>query len=397
MPLIAFPEARRRKAKRAFTTRRVPEGDMKTLISGAEKPETGDLVLATVREIGKQKKLELPTGRRATMLPGDEILVCYGARYAPDQFEAMVSLDLGPCDLVAAGGVAGDEICRHDKMLAPTSIEPIGLVGDADGRRINIARYAMPAPLETRPIKVVLVAGTAMNSGKTFTAASLIHGFAQHGFSTAGVKSTGTGSGGDLWSMADHGADFVADFTDVGMASTYLQPDARIRDGVIRLIQCAAEAGCDVAVVEIADGLHHRETNTLMRDPTLREMSVGVVFAAYDSMGASVGAKMLAEMGHKVLAISGQVMRSPLAARETREASGAPLFDPMEIRAGALVEVVTGHKVELASSLAHQPLYGYRRDEERHRGLRLASDRAVVMRRLTGDDAAVFDYPAIGE
>ena len=65
------------------------------------------------------------------MLPGDEIIVCYGNRYAPDQFEALVSDDLGLCDLVASGGIASCEVNRHERMLPPTQILPIGLVGDA--------------------------------------------------------------------------------------------------------------------------------------------------------------------------------------------------------------------------------------------------------------------------
>ena len=97
------------RAKKAFVTRRVPTNDMETLISGNLRPSPGDLLLATVQELGKHKRLELRNGRRARLNPGDEIVVAYGNRYAPDQFEALISEDLGACDLVAAGGIASRE------------------------------------------------------------------------------------------------------------------------------------------------------------------------------------------------------------------------------------------------------------------------------------------------
>ena len=74
------------KAKRAFTTRRVPLSRMKTLVSSGIRPATGQLVLATVCELGKHRRIERIDGRRAWMLPGDEILVCFGNRYAPGAF-----------------------------------------------------------------------------------------------------------------------------------------------------------------------------------------------------------------------------------------------------------------------------------------------------------------------
>lgn len=69
-------------------------------------PHAGDLVLARVVKIGQHPRIELPDGRRSHLYIGDEVIVCYGARYAPDQFESHVPKEMGPCDLVAAGGLA---------------------------------------------------------------------------------------------------------------------------------------------------------------------------------------------------------------------------------------------------------------------------------------------------
>lgn len=327
-------------AKRAFTTRRVSSENMRTLISGDVRPTSGDLVLATVEEIGKHRKIEKPSGRRALMMPGDEIVVCFGNRYAPDQFEALVPEDLSPCDLVAAGGIAANEICRHERMIAPTRIAPIGLIGDAFGKPLNLSQYAIDLQQPARRIATIVVVGTAMNSGKTYAAASLIHGFKSKGFKVAGIKATGTGAGGDLWQMKDMGADVVLDFSDAGLPSTYKVAPDRIEDVVHGLIDHAARCRCAIAVVEIADGLQHEETATLLRTSRLRHRSLGVFFAAYDSLGAIAGVKVLRQDGHKVLGVSGQITRSPLAMRESQDGVGCPVYTPHELQAGALFETL---------------------------------------------------------
>lgn len=329
---------RLKKAKRAFTTRRVPAREMQTLVAGNVKPAAGNLVLATVGELGKHRKIERLNGRRALMVPGNEIIVCYGNRYAPDQFEALVCDDLSQCHLVAGGGIAAREISRHTRMSPPTQIMPVGLIGNRDGVPLNIADYRVRAGGSPRRIGVILVVGTAMNAGKTLTAASLVCGLSRSGYRVAGIKATGTGSGGDLWRMKDMGADVVMDFTDAGFPSTYKAPDEAIERGVLGLIRHAERRKCDFAIVEIADGLQHLETATLLRSEQLISIAHGVVFAAYDSMGAKAGYDELRRLGYSVLSISGQITRSPLAMREAAAACSCPIHTPIELQEGSLMD-----------------------------------------------------------
>lgn len=324
------------KAKRAFTTRRVVLEDARTLIAGAVAPQIGDLVLAVVDKIGSHPKLELPSGRRAQLSVGDEIVVAYGNRYAPDQFEAIIGETLDPCHLVAAGGVASTKLAKHEAMANPTRITPIGLLGNASGERLNLSQYAIALDPRRRPITSVLVAGTSMNAGKTMTAAGLVHALAKSGHKVAGIKSTGTGAGGDLWLMSDMGAHCVLDFTDAGLPSTYLAPRHKIEHGVLGLIGYAGDLGCDVAVVEVADGLQHEETASLLRSPAILEAAVGIVFAANDALGAKAGLRTLEEWDYRVLALSGQLTRSPLAMREAARSTGMSVVTLAEIRAGCL-------------------------------------------------------------
>lgn len=329
-----------RLAKRAFSTRRVKPGRMRTLITGSLQPRPGDLVLARVDEIWNHRKLELTDGRRALMFPGDEIVVCYANRYAPDQFEAMVPTDLAPCDLVAAGGVASSEVTRHQRMKPPTRITPLGLIGDAEGNRLNVLDFRLDAPEHRPELPAMLALGTSMNAGKTLTSTSMVRGFKRAGLKVAALKITGTGAGGDMWIVRDAGADFTLDFTDAGYASTYLTSIDDIIALTYRLMNYAARKGAQVAVIEIADGLHQLETSQLVRRREILDLAVGTMFASYDAMGAVQGVNELRDAGHDILGLSGQLGRAPLGVREAEAATGLRVYSPWELQDGALVPLV---------------------------------------------------------
>lgn len=314
------------RAKAAYTTRRVDRRAIKTLLEG-HGPRPGDLVLARVVKLGQHARIELEHGRRAPLFVGDEIIVCYGHRYAPDQFEAEVPEDLNECHLVAGGGIAARCLARHGSMKAATVIQPLGLLGDADGRPLNLADWALPEITPRRPRPLVLaVAGTSMNAGKTTSAAYLIKGLSYAGMTVGAAKVTGTGAGGDVWLMKDAGAAFAFDFTDAGLASTYRVPVATIEAAAERVLTHLREEGVDAIVLEIADGLFQQETAALLSSPRFRSLVDVVIFAAGDAMGAAGGVAWLRQRSWPVAAVSGCVSASPLAAREVREATGLPVL-----------------------------------------------------------------------
>lgn len=331
----SLPNARSidvRAAKRAFTTRRASFGTSVTVVAD-RRPTTGDLVVARVVSLGQHPKLECPMGRRAQLYKGDLIVVSYGDRYAPDQFEAVVPDDLGPCDLVASGGVAARVISRHAKIRPATEIAPLGLIACRSGESLNLASFALPSRdlTEKRP-SVIAVAGTSMNAGKTTTAAGLIHGIARAGLRVAAAKVTGTGSGNDYWSMLDAGAERVLDFTDMGHASTAGLAQEEVERTAISLIAHAAEERPDVIVLELADGLLQAETAGLLSSDRFRASIDGLLFAAADAMGAFAGRQWLVDRGHRVIGVSGLVTASPLSRREAAEAIGEPLIGVEELR-----------------------------------------------------------------
>ena len=323
-----MPHNRMSQAKFAYTTRNVDHASLAGVLAGEHVPRSGDLVLGRVETIGHHARIERADGRRATLFPGDEIVVAYGNRYAPDQFEAEVPTSLEPCDLVAAGGVAAVMRSSHERMAEPTRITPLGLLRHADGGRATLGHFALGAPAAVlRRPPVVAVLGTSMNAGKTTAVAHLVRGLKRAGLRVGAAKVTGTGAGGDVWLMRDAGADHVLDFVDCGEPSTYLLPLPRIERIFSDLIDHLAARGADVIVLEVADGVYQRETSALLESPLFGDRVSAVVFAAGDAAGAAAGVHRLRALGLPLRAVTGAMTRSPLAMREALAATALPVMD----------------------------------------------------------------------
>lgn len=322
--VFLLPDARLRRAKRAYTTRHVPPAALHALDARpAAPPQAGDLLLARVTRLGKHQSIEQVDSRRSALFVGDEILLAYGARYAPDQFEAEVPASLAPCHLAAGGGVAGLVTRRHGAVSAPTEIEPLGLVLNAHGRRVRLADHGLPPRTDhgPRPLTIASV-GTSMNAGKTTSAAYLVKGLCRAGLRVGAAKITGTGSGNDPGLLRDAGASEVLDFTDCGYASTSgLDLEALL--GILATVHREmAVRHVQVLVMEVADGLLQRETAMLLQSPRFAQRVDACLFSSGEAMGAAAGLRWLHDRGLPVLALAGTLTRSPLAQAEAEAATG---------------------------------------------------------------------------
>ena len=355
--VVALHPTRLARAKRAFTTRTVhvldqPDEWTWSVVDGV-RPQAGDLVLARVAAIGQHSWLERPDGRRAHMYVDDEIVVAYGARYAPDAFEGVVSDDLGPCDLLAGGGIAGRCLSQSPKVGAPTKLEPVGLLA-LGGEPLNLRRFAT-AQVDSldptmRPLHTVGVVGTSMNAGKTTALAALVRGLVRSGLRVGAVKVTGTGSGGDLWRYHDAGAEWTYDFTDAGYPTTWQVPVTELERASSALVDLVTRRGADVAVVEIADGLFQTETAALLASPVVRLLLDGLLFAAVDALGAQAGAERLRAMGYDVRAVTGRFTSTPLALREAAACGLAPLT-PLDLQSPELASSLLGRVPAAAAAV----------------------------------------------
>ncbi|MDR7303993.1 hypothetical protein [Haloactinomyces albus] len=338
---------RLRSAKKAYTTRHLatrldidPSG-YKLLSGPSVVPQPGDVVLALIDEIGMHTKLESPAGRRQTLFAGDEVLLAYGHRYAPDQFEAEVPSDLRPVHLIAAGGLSGLVVTKHENIKDPTVVHPMGLLADTHGV-VTLRRLAPRHPRPRSPEKVtgsvpqgrpkvIGVLGTSMNAGKSATVNSLVRGLGQSGLRVSAGKATGTGAGGDPHGFTDAGAAKVLDFTDFGFPSTFRLGSDEVRSILVSLIEELSTPEPDVIVIEIADGLYQTETDRLLADPVFSQSVDQIVFAASGALGATAGVALLRNHGLPVSAVSGTLTSAPLATREAQEVLDVPVINTFEL------------------------------------------------------------------
>lgn len=328
------PIERLERATRAFTTRTVPASSLIGLLEGEAVPRAGDLVLARVDAVRNHIRVHRPDGSRKHLFEGDELILVYGDRYAPRQFEARVPDSLGPCHLVAAGGIAAEVLTSHARIRkGATTLTPIGLVANSAGYRVNLADWALPAgrDFDRDPPVTIAVCGTSMDSGKTTLAAYLTRGLVHAGQRVGYAKVTGTGAGGDPWLLRDAGAREVLDFIDAGVVSTHRVDPEHLEWILGCLWSRLRDAELDTVILEVADGLLQTETAALLSSPLFKRLSDAVFFACADSMGAVAGIEWLRARGLPVLGIGGTITRSPLQLREAIDGVGVAAFDRRDL------------------------------------------------------------------
>jgi len=302
------------------------------LVTGDIAPQPGQLLLARVDRIGQHARIELPSGRRAHLFAGDEIIISYGDRYAPDQFLSEIPKTLEKCDLVASGGIASQVIKKHSKVKNATKITPIGLLADRDKNIINLDQWTLPdIPSQIKKPLIIAVTGSSMNGGKTTTAANIIKGLINSGLKVASAKITGTGSGLDSWKMLDAGAYPVIDFTDIGFASTHKMTTEQIVSIMHRQINHLSSYGVGAIILEVADGLAQVETSGLLESSAFYDSVDAVFFAAAEALSLCSGIEWLQKRNLPVIASSGALTASPVATDEARNICPLPILTTADL------------------------------------------------------------------
>lgn len=293
-----------------------PLGLAKTvaLVSACESTKAGDVVVVrALTDSATYNMLELPTGRLAKINPGDLLIGVLGRRRALKGFVGDVPPALKSGDqlhLLNMGGVIGYCTGHHSSLGDAIELEVIGLICDEAGTVLNIADAALPPRTtlgETAPI--VMIAGTSMNSGKTYAATELIKQATRAGLRVAAAKLSGIACLRDTLNMSDHGAIATASFLDCGLPSTVDCADlAPLAKAIIARLN---EATPDLIVIELGDGiLGGYSVETVFDDFELLEATAALVFCASDYVGAWGGIELLRRRGVNVDVISGSVTDS---------------------------------------------------------------------------------------
>lgn len=318
------------------------------LVSTCSKPAAGDVIaVRALTDSATYNMLELPTGRLAKINPGDLLLGVLGRRRALKGFVGDVPAEVRRGDrlhLLNMGGVIGLCSGHHSSLGEAIEVEVMGMVCDEAGQVRNIAAAAIPARSilgDTAPI--VMIAGTSMNSGKTYAATELIKQATRNGYKVAAAKLSGVACLRDTLNMSDHGAMATASFLDCGLPSTVDAGDlAPIAKAIIANLN---KVSPDLIVIEMGDGiLGGYSVESVFDDRELKEATAAVVFCASDYVGAWGGLELLRRRGIEIDVIAGSVTDSQMgqdyierefgvpAANAKR--NGAVLFDLIKAKLG---------------------------------------------------------------
>jgi hypothetical protein len=287
-----------------------------SVVATSTSPRPGDVVaVRALTDSATYNMLELPTGRLAKINPGDLLLGVLGRRRALKGFVGDVPTKVNTGDrlhLLNMGGVIGLCTGHHSSLGDAIELEVIGLACDQHGSVLNIANAALPSRStlgETAPL--VIIAGSSMNSGKTYAATELIKQATRAGLRVAAAKLSGVACLRDTLNMADHGAIATASFLDCGLPSTVdagdLSPVAKAI--IARLNQSAP----DLIVIELGDGiLGGYSVESVFDDPELRDATAALIFCASDYVAAWGGIELFRRRNIKVDVVAGSVTDSQM-------------------------------------------------------------------------------------
>jgi len=267
--------------------------------------EEGILVAARVlNNKTRYNQLELTSGRMATVNQGDVVVGALGHRKALRGYSGHLPTALSVGDtiqLLNIGGVLGHCDSANPDVGPAFDCEVLGAVLHFPylGERIGVPARAganqldQAAPLETKGVPVVALAGTCMDSGKTAAACAIVGRLRHLGLHVAACKATGVSLRRDILAMEDAGATDTMIFSDLGVVTTTADNGPALTRS---LLTGLAGQQPDVIVLELGDGLLGAYgVEAILSDEAIRMALSVVVLCANDPVSAWGGARILRE------------------------------------------------------------------------------------------------------
>jgi len=238
---------------------------------------------------------------RMNVIHGDDVIIgALGHRNALHGYEGVLpkSVKQGQVlHVLNLGGVIGECVSHNPEVGTPFEFEVLGQVlvypefQSREGQSANISMGALQKEGRTLDCKVIYVAGTCMNAGKTAAACALVRRLSQAGYRVGGAKLTGVSLMRDTLSMRDYGAEVTYDFTDAGVVCTSQDSANQVAHTIFSQL---SGRGLDVIVAETGDGIMgDYGVQTILADAELMALSAGFVFCANDPVGVAGGVRHL--------------------------------------------------------------------------------------------------------
>ncbi|MFO7324242.1 MAG: hypothetical protein DIU62_000870 [Pseudomonadota bacterium] len=273
------------------------------------------LVVEVLTNKSTYNTLELTSGRMAKVVKGDIVVGALGPRRALFGYSGHVPKSLKAGDVIQMlniGGVLGVCDSVNPDKGKPFDCKVLGVVlqfpylGERIGvpARVGSRKLELTAPLDSRGVPVVALAGTCMEAGKTAAACSIVSRMRHRGLTVDVFKATGVSLRRDILAMQDAGARNGLIFTDFGVVTTTGTTGPALTRTMLTEL---ASKKPDIIVFELGDGLIGTYgVDAILECEDIRKALTSVVLSANDPVAAWGGVKLLRErFGIEPVAVTG--------------------------------------------------------------------------------------------
>lgn len=275
------------------------------------------IVVQALENIDKNDILEFVEGRLGKLIEGDIIPAVLGYRKAPVEFAGAIPEKVKIGDelfLICESGLVGELLGAYEAWGKPMKVKVLGAVVDKKGNNLNLRNYKLPylKPIE-KPIPLLCILSTRMDSGKTTMACRIAHQLKVAGKRVAAVKVTGVAFTQDPYKLRDHGVDPVLDFVDMGLPSTCSGNVEIVVEATQNLINHAKLTDPDLIILEFGEGIlgEYHNMDILASEFIKREIGF-VILAANDFAGIYGAKQILQKSGLSIDLVTGPVANSKI-------------------------------------------------------------------------------------
>jgi hypothetical protein len=295
------------------------------------------IVVEILNSKANYNTLELTSGRMAKVVRGDIVVGALGHRKALFGYSGHIPDKLVPGDIIQMlniGGVLGICDSATPDKGKPFDCRVLGTVltfpylGERIGvpAKVGYKPLQYDAPLESRGVPVVALAGTCMEAGKTAAASAIISRMRHRGLVVDAFKATGVSLRRDIMAFEDAGARRTMLFTDLGIVTT----TAKCGPALTRTMLTEMASGQpDAIVFELGDGLLGTYgVQSILQDSDIKRALTAVVLSANDPVAAWGGVKLLRErFGIEPCAVTGPATDNQVGVEIIREQMQVEAFN----------------------------------------------------------------------
>jgi hypothetical protein len=303
-------------------------------------PEEGVVVVVEIlNNKSIYNTLELTSGRMAKVGKGDIVAGALGHRKALFGYSGHVPAAVKPGDIIHMlniGGVLGICDSANPEKGKPFDCRVIGValhfpyLGERIGVPARVGQRALDfnAPLDTRAVPVVAIAGTCMEAGKTAAACAIVSRMRHRGLIVDVFKATGVSLRRDILAMEDAGARRALIFTDLGIVTTTRANGPALTRTMLTEL---AAGKPDVIVFELGDGiLGTYGVDAILESADIRKVLTAVLLSANDPVAAWGGVKLLRErFGIEPCAVTGPSTDNQVGVEIITSQMQVPAFNAM--------------------------------------------------------------------